>query len=609
MYQKLRAVALALGCLTFTQGLFAQSNEYNALEQTLSLSVDAATPRELLSIIEQKTGVAFSYAPKVVEGRDKVTISIEHRSVRYVLANVFGQSLTYRQRGKYIILSDNRENLRQPFGDRQQIVEGYIADSKTGQTISNATIYDKQLMISATTNQYGYFKVAVPYGQTISSLKVTKVGYVDTTITTKDASDHLLALELPQENAPEKASRWHIGLPNIRFPKWLVDDVLRVNSQNISDTMYRWGQVSLLPNIGTNRKLSGSVVNGVSLNILAGYSKGVRIMEVGTFSNIVSGNARYFMAGGTNFVGDTLTGAQLAYIFNRTRNVTGLQSSGILNINEENMVGAQLSGVVSINNGIVNGAQISGIYARSNTIQGAQIASAYAKANFIYGTQIAGFASSADFVTGSQIAAIVCSAREVDGTQVSGMVNYAKHAKKWQLGLINIADSSDGISVGLLSFVHNGIHQLELSSDEMFHGGLSYRTGSRSFYNIISVGGRLSAGELQLWSAGYGFGTMARLSKKWSFDANLISQMLFSGGKLLEDDNYYRIYLGLERKVSSHFSLAFGLTTNLLTYRDEQLKSGSLLSSAIPYTLWNHRTSDDRTFCGWLGARVAVRFQ
>ena len=48
----------------------------------------------------------------------------------------------------------------------------------------------------------------------------------------------------------------------------------------MGDTIYRNWQVSLLPYIGTNRQLSGNVVNKYSYNIFAGYSMGVRVMEV-----------------------------------------------------------------------------------------------------------------------------------------------------------------------------------------------------------------------------------------------------------------------------------------------------------------------------------------
>ena len=51
-----------------------------------------------------------------------------------------------------------------------------------------------------------------------------------------------------------------------------------------------------------------------------------------------------------------------------------------------------------------------------------------------------------------------------------------------------------------------------------------------------------------------------------------------------------------------------GITTNLFTYKDTPLNNGKMLSDAVPYTLWNKMGDDGRTFCGWIGGRVALRF-
>lgn len=617
-----------------------QEKGQSVLERTVSVTLDKEPPRRLLNSIEGQANVVFSYSPKVLEGRDSVSLFLENKSIRYVLFNAFGESMTFREKGKYVILNDNRQELIKPFGERKQVVEGYILDTRTGEKVDNATIYDRRLLISATTNEYGYFKLEVPYGEKVGNLRIKKEGYADTTITPIDNRSSFVSLGLPRLALPEtyevqKKKGWNLN--DIKFPKWFLSDVLKTNARNVGDTLYSPWQVSLFPNIGTNRKLSGSVINGVSFNIFAGYSRGVRIMELGYIANIVKEDARYFMASGVNFVGGKMKGAQLASIYNRTHSITGFQGSGVMNHNQSLVSGAQVGCILNLNEGVVDGVQISGIFSYSNSVKGAQISGIISRVNMLKGSQvsgivniasdtvavkppndtnvihyavgqqIAGITNIAKRINGVQISAICNLADTIKGTQVSAIFNRAKKIKGLQVGIVNYADSSEGLSIGLLSIVRNGVFNVDITADELFHGNISVRTGSKRLYNIISVGTQLKGKEFDLWGVAYGLGTSFSVSKKSDIDINVTSNMLFSKGTLFEDASLYRIYLGIDRSLCKHLSLVAGITANLFTYTDASLAGGKNLSSKVPYTIWKNNNSEGKTFCGWIGARVGLR--
>ena len=50
----------------------------------------------------------------------------------------------------------------------------------------------------------------------------------------------------------------------------------------------------------------------------------------------------------------------------------------------------------------------------------------------------------------------------MNGAQVAGVFNYAKKLRGVQIGLINVSDTSDGYSIGLLNLVKQGYHKISL---------------------------------------------------------------------------------------------------------------------------------------------------
>jgi len=655
-----KGVGLAILSFSFiatTTKLQAQNQVPSALERIVSVNIYNEPAKGMLDLIGKQTNVVFSYSPKVLENRPPITLDAEKQPIRLVLYTAFGETVKMKSRGKYIILTDNRDELKQPFGDKPQVIEGYITNPKTGEAVSNATVYDQKLLLSAVTDEYGYFKVEVPYGELSKQLQVKKQGFADTTIVpTSNSSFVLLKLPATALDHLKDISKKGETFITKTFPKWLLSDRQKTNSLNVGDTIYRNWQVSLLPYIGTNRQLSGNVVNKYSYNIFAGYSMGVRVMEVSSGVNIVRGDARYFMAGGANYVGGHMKGVQLANVFNRTQSVNGVQAAGLFNYVAGNVQGVQLAGVFNHTVQTLTGTQVSGVLNKADTAIGTQVSGVLCRARFLNGTQASGVANiakgtakpgqvagvvnyidgsisgvqlagvantakqvvgmqasgvanRAETIRGAQLSGIYNQADTVIGIQSSGIINRTKVLKGAQFGLVNLTDSGDGVAFGLFCYNKKGIHQLEVAADELFYTNITFRTGSRRFHNLLTVGVRPdNLGSHTLWTYGYGFGTSLSLYKGMMLDADLYSNNVIAGGNASDENQLYRIYLGFDKRIGRKTSLAFGITTNLFTYKDTPLNNGKMLSDAVPYTLWNKMGDDGRTFCGWIGGRVALRF-
>ena len=111
-------------------------------------------------------------------------------------------------------------------------------------------------------------------------------------------------------------------------------------------------QFGFITPVGTNGLMSGSTENKVSVNLLAGYSCGNTIAEVGVMANInryrtsgvqVAGMANYSgkadraiqVAGVTNIVADGQTAVQISGIAGITGTNRGVQIAGIFNYAEK----------------------------------------------------------------------------------------------------------------------------------------------------------------------------------------------------------------------------------------------------------------------------------
>jgi hypothetical protein len=427
-------------------------------------------------------------------------------------------------------------------------------------------------------------------------------------------------------------------------------------SKNLDFIEKQHFQISLIPQIGTNRLMSGNVENNVSLNIIGGYSYAVKGIEFGYllnivrenvvglqlsgFSNIVGGNTKGVqiagfsnnnrksikgvqIAGFSNIVLDTISGIQISGFSNILKGkMKGLQLSGFSNVSTENVDGVQISGFSNFARKDINFAQITGFANYGQNIGGAQLAGFINKGHDIGGAQIAGFANfSNGTIKGLQIAGFIniaekvnsaqvgvfanLSTKEITGLQLAAFLNVANKVKGMQLGLVNIADSVSGLSLGLISIVMKGFHKPELSVDETKYSKLSFKTGTNHFYNIFAAG--INIDNTDYWTIGYGAGTELRTKKRFYFAFDMITSYIKEDFKEFEKTNLlfkFESHFGWNLFKSSGFSFGPSLNLFLSDWKDSE---GNFLSKLPPYELFSHQDGFYK-LCGWIGGVVTLRF-
>jgi hypothetical protein len=340
-------------------------------------------------------------------------------------------------------------------------------------------------------------------------------------------------------------------------------------------------QMSFITPMGTNGINSWKVTNRVSLNIFAGYAGGLDGVEIGGFSNVIKGDMKGIqLVGYSNVVLGSSNGAQISGFSNVTKKYTkGVQVSGYSNVIADSAEVIQISGYSNVIKGSNKGMQISGFSNYSGGYRcGAQICGF---SNVIKGNakviQISGFSN--------------VTTKDLTGVQVSSFFNFARKVKGSQIGFINICDSiSHGVPIGFFSFVRKGgYHTIEIGGDETFWGQANLKLGVAHFYNIFSMGAKMSSSDI-IWGVGYGIGTLMPINSKMSVNLDIISYHV-------NQDTYYywydyinnlnKIKLNVSYKMNNLFTVYGGLTYNIYI-TDRLTREGNQIDDNIaPWSIYD----------------------
>ena len=153
------------------------------------------------------------------------------------------------------------------------------------------------------------------------------------------------------------------------------------------------------------------------------------------------------------------------------KNVYALQYSLFFNIVSNNLYGLQDSAIFNIA-GQVNGAQLTGLFNCAGNVSG---------------IQAAGLFNTAKDVNGVQAAGLFNTASKVNGVQAAGLFNSAREVKGVQLGVINIADSNDGLAIGVINIIKDGMHHLGFNWDTNGMFDVFFQSGTKNLFITIGV--------------------------------------------------------------------------------------------------------------------------
>lgn len=535
----------------------------SCLQSTVTVSCHPCTVEQALEQMEEQVDCTFSYNASQIPLDEQIAQNLPSVSLQNAIETVTGRQLNYVQRGRHLMFIEKEAAEAPKPAKKEYVIEGTVRNASTGELVSKATVYTVGDKYSALTNESGYYRLQVSGSKEFIGLSYSKKSYLDTIIVVQPKEDAIrkdIRLEprvVAPPQMPTKEARLRTPpseVEELPMVKLLVPDRQSQRAINLDFLEDIPVQFSLLPSIGTNRLTSGISSNTVSLNLLAGYNAGLHGFEAGGGVNIIRKDAKGLQAAGIgNIVGGQVRGLQAAGVFNNTRgSVMGLQAAGVYNLTLNTVRGVQASGVFNMLQGTIIGMQAGGLFnIATENMAGLQVAGLfnYTRKNVYFaqvagfsnfaenvdggqiggfmnladgevrGFQAGGFMNLAEDVTGSQMAGFLNTGRDVNvqlsgfmnrsrdaNVQISGFLNIARKVEGVQVGVFNVADTS-ALAIGVLSFSLKGYNHLDLTTDVLHPLNLSYRMGSRHFYNILHFGFGSYYDGMLLYSAGYGVGT------------------------------------------------------------------------------------------------------
>lgn len=142
-------------------------------EARITIHAQDQTLTNVLSEIEQKSGVRFSYNPRKIQSDRKITFIVTNESIQDVLDALSEQAgLQYALIENQIILSPQKKSESEAV---PLTYSGYVKDQVNGEALIGATLYLKQLQTGTVTNSYGFFSLSLPKGN--YEISVSYIGF------------------------------------------------------------------------------------------------------------------------------------------------------------------------------------------------------------------------------------------------------------------------------------------------------------------------------------------------------------------------------------------------------------------------------------------------
>lgn len=567
--------------------VFFKVNAQSILENEISITADKKPLGNVLSLMEEKGSFRFAYYGKLAVKDSVVAIQANNVSIKGVLDQLLGNKYEYKESPGYIIVRYAPLELALVLernivmSDGQQIVSGYIIDTKTNNRIENVSVLEKNALVSTLTNKDGYFELRLKNAPQAIELTAVKENYK--TVTMVFLSEVKIQMG-DKKNKTDYIDGDFSEIERSGIGRFFISSKQKIQALNLGGFISKVPlQASLIPSISTRGMMNTQIVNNFSLNILGGYNAGVRGLEMAGLYNINRMNVDALqMAGIFNTVGGSVNGVQVAGIYNNVfGNLRGLQISGIHNSVKGSQIGLQMGGIYNNVYKDSNGLQIAGI---GNTVKGSQ--------------------------NGLQFSGIYNIGKDtVRGSQITGLFNYAKELNGVQFGLVNVTDSPSGYSFGLLNFKKGGYKKISITSNEISDINVSVKTGDHKMYTILMAGRSDRNDEEKLFSFGIGIGKNILLGKRFTFNPELSTQYLYLGN--------WAIYNSLSKFDSSFsFQLCKGVALSAgpslnFYWSEKQDKYGNANRSTFVqdrtkrYTIIDNNNKD---ILGWIGWSFGLTF-
>lgn len=151
-FMKITLIQMLILCVSVMLGYATDTSGQEVLERKITLQAQNADVKNILSEIEEKSGVKFTYRPRLIRGFEKITLNVNETPLIDVLSQVLGSSLSYDVIGKQIVLNEiPSNNKKHTKSDVEGVINLAIRVSGTVLDESDAPIPGVNVLVKGTT--------------------------------------------------------------------------------------------------------------------------------------------------------------------------------------------------------------------------------------------------------------------------------------------------------------------------------------------------------------------------------------------------------------------------------------------------------------------------
>lgn len=161
---KLTLIQMLLTSVTVICATAAETRGQEVLDRTVSVTFDNAKMKDVLTEIQDKAGINFTYRPRVLKGLKNVTLSATDERVGDILTKLFESSVEYEVVGKQVILTareiEEEVDVAVPEEFLAFQVSGVVTD-ESGTAVPGVNIIEKGTSNGTTTDTEGKYTLLV----------------------------------------------------------------------------------------------------------------------------------------------------------------------------------------------------------------------------------------------------------------------------------------------------------------------------------------------------------------------------------------------------------------------------------------------------------------
>ena len=177
-------------------------------QKSITVHMDQQPMKEVLNLIEEQSGLSFSYHSRLIDGDEPVSIHLDHVSLEEALGVLFqGRRISFEVVEQQVVLKRDRRNktreepVQPETGSNLDPVKftlsGFVKDSHSGEVLIGAAISIPGRSVGTITNSYGFYSLTLR-GE-ISELLCTYVGYRNEIITLQKQVDQSVDFRMEKE--------------------------------------------------------------------------------------------------------------------------------------------------------------------------------------------------------------------------------------------------------------------------------------------------------------------------------------------------------------------------------------------------------------------------